>query len=144
MQIAHTIRLPITAVLNDTAGSCGSSSAGTAYATVPTYPASAETVASTHEAPLRIGKRLPRHASKYAPATMLARVIGIEHATTFSFISDPALTFDFAFYAHSVASGLDEPAPYQKTLLFPQRNLIRRRHAWTRRAAVGSFQLRKP
>src|SRR2546422_3202811 len=53
---------------------------------------------------------------------MLARVIGIDHATTFSFISDPALTFDFAFYAHSVASGLDEPAPYQKTLLFPQRN----------------------
>src|SRR2546425_9630645 len=41
---------------------------------------------------------------------MLARVIGIDHATTFSFISDPALTFDFAFYAHSVASGLDEPA----------------------------------
>jgi hypothetical protein len=33
---------------------------------------------------------------------------------------------------------------YLKTLLFPQQNLIRRRHAWTRRSAVRSFQLRKP
>jgi AraC-like DNA-binding protein len=32
---------------------------------------------------------------------------------------------------------------YQQTLLFPQRNLIRRRYAWKRRAAVGCLQLRE-
>src|SRR5580700_653198 len=33
---------------------------------------------------------------------------------------------------------------YQKTLLFPQHKLIRRGHAWRRRAAVGCVQLCKP
>jgi hypothetical protein len=55
--------------------------------------------------------------------------------------------------AHSVRTGLRtisqswtsrELIPHQEILLFPHRKLIRRRHAWTRRAAVGSFQLHKP
>lgn len=33
---------------------------------------------------------------------------------------------------------------HQKTLLFPPRNLIRRRYAWKRRATVGRVQLREP
>jgi hypothetical protein len=33
---------------------------------------------------------------------------------------------------------------HQKSLLFPQRNLIRRNYAWKRRATVGHIQLRKP
>src|SRR2546428_4690997 len=41
----------------------------------------------------------------------------------------------------SLGPMLGTAAEYQKTLLFPQHNLIRRSHAWKRRAAVGRVQL---